>query len=228
MSIVVPGDALDSDSTLYGPGIYANPLTNEPLITKCGILRETAKRGSAIKYIDTNGKRYVPEARDHVLGVVVGKMGESFRVLLQDHVAPVTLSQFAFENATKRNRPNLPNGTLVYGRIIMADKDIEAEMECVDSSTGRACGFGELKGGYVFPVSLAYARQLLFNGEALLGEIGKLVAFEIAIGLNGKVWVEGQDIQSTWKIAQCIQECERIPPAKAKETISRILASSNK
>lgn len=223
MTTVVPGDAPGGEASAYGPGIYVNPLTSEPLVTKCGILRESHKRGNTVQYVDVNAKRYVPEARDQVLGVIVGKAGESFRVLLQDHVPPVSLSQYAFENASKKNRPNLPNGALVYGRIVMADKDIEAEMEAVDSTTGRASGFGELKGGYVFPVSLAYARELLFSGDRLLGEIGKLVAFEVAVGLNGKVWVDGPDIQTTWKVAQCIQACETVPPSEAKAVITKIL-----
>ena len=56
-----------------------------------------------------------------------------------------TLPALAFEGATKRHRPNLRVGALVYARIAAAERHAEPEATCVDAETGRAEGFGELK-----------------------------------------------------------------------------------
>lgn len=58
-----------------------------------------------------------------------------------------TLPALAFEGATKRNRPNLNIGTLVYAKVLpnANSRDAEPELTCVDLRTGKAEGFGELK-----------------------------------------------------------------------------------
>jgi exosome complex component RRP40 len=224
--LILPGDSLREvpSDVIYGPGIYQSPLA-DPRPVRAGLLVTRPKKSSTVLLIDSNGKRYIPAVKDHVIGVVVGKLSEGFRVLLQEHSPVVRLGQFAFENASKKNRPNLATGTLVYGRISMADPDIEAEMECFDATTGKAAGFGELKGGYVVEVSLAYARMLLFEGGPVLAAIGEIIPFEVAIGMNGKIWIDGPDVKATWKIAQCIQKSESLAPQKVKGMVTSILST---
>jgi exosome complex RNA-binding protein Rrp4 len=57
------------------------------------------------------------------------------------------LSTVAFEAATKQNRPQLNVTQVFYARLATANKDIEPEIECVNPTTGKSAGFGELKGG---------------------------------------------------------------------------------
>ena len=63
------------------------------------------------------------------------------------------LPALAFPGATKRNRPNLQVGALVYCRVAGARADTEPELSCVatrglkrDWMTGQAT-FGPLRGG---------------------------------------------------------------------------------
>jgi hypothetical protein len=103
--------------------------------------------------------------------------------------APFTaqLPQLSFEGATKRNRPNLQAGDVVYARVVSANRDQEPVLSCVDG-TGRAAGFGPLKDGYTAGVSTAHARQLLAKPPApVLLALGQALQYELAIGLNGKV-----------------------------------------
>ena len=65
----------------------------------------------------------------------------------------------AFEGATKRNRPNLAIGALVYARVMLAVRDMEPELECVNPSTGKADGFGLLTGGFVVQCSIGMSRR---------------------------------------------------------------------
>lgn len=46
---------------------------------------------------------------------------------------PAVLNFLAFEGATRRNRPKLAEGDLVYARVVMAHRDIDAELSCVDA-----------------------------------------------------------------------------------------------
>jgi exosome complex RNA-binding protein Rrp4 len=41
-----------------------------------------------------------------------------------------TLGVLAFDGASKRNRPNIRIGSLVYARISKTNKDIEPELTC--------------------------------------------------------------------------------------------------
>ena len=50
--------------------------------------------------------KYVPAPQEYAVGVVVGRLGEGWRVDIGGpHIA--TLDGYAFESATKRNKPNL-------------------------------------------------------------------------------------------------------------------------
>ncbi len=73
---------------------------------------------------------------------------------------------------------------------------------------------GELKGGMLFDISMAMARRLLMpkqkedGGIALLEEIGEKVAFEIAVGRNGKVWVKSGGVKETLLVGRALQETD--------------------
>ena len=49
-------------------------------------------------------------------------------------------------------------GTVVYARVSLSHKDMEPELECFDVNTGKAEGFGELKGGFIVQCSLRLCR----------------------------------------------------------------------
>ena len=103
--------------------------------------------------------------------------------------ARATLSALSFEGATKRNRPTLKEGDLVYARVIVAHRDLDPEISCVDAG-GRALGFGQLKGGTMMSVKTGLARRLLSRPPLpALVALGETLAFEMAVGLNGRVWI---------------------------------------
>jgi exosome complex component RRP40 len=90
-----------------------------------------------------------------------------------------------------------------------ANKDIEPEIECVDPSSGKSAGFGELKGGLVVDgLSLGWCRRLLRDEEGVLKEVGVHVGFQCAVGMNGRVWVDAGDLSKTILVARAIREAE--------------------
>ncbi|CAG8517477.1 7829_t:CDS:2 [Funneliformis mosseae] len=157
LKVVLPGDPIDlekKESLKLGPGLTQ---TQDSIICiKAGILNHS-KDGKKV-WVDSNQKRYIPVGGESVLGIVTYKGGEFYRLDIGSaHQA--TLSNTAFENATKKNRPILNIGSLVYARVSSANKDMEPELECINPSTNKADGFGELEGGYVIKCSLRYCRK---------------------------------------------------------------------
>lgn len=198
-NLVIPGDSLpiDSDSTTnvtIGPGIYKNPKTQEIIPASAGILNTKTNKQNTnrIIFTESNSKRYIPQTNDFVIGIIVGVFGESYKVQLQDFSTSVQLSMMAFPNATKKNRPNLKTGQAVYARVSQAILETDTELECIDPINGKEGGFGLLdESGYIFNVNLNFARELLFNQDSVfLERLATKCKFEIAIGINGKVWIK--------------------------------------
>ena len=61
------------------------------------------------------------------MGVVTAKAGDTFRVDIGS-ADQASLSYLAFEHATKKNRPNVQNGDLVYAKLLVASRDMEPEL----------------------------------------------------------------------------------------------------
>ncbi|KAG2237658.1 hypothetical protein INT48_004561 [Thamnidium elegans] len=219
--IVLPGDVIDvdTDSTVVlGPGLRQEG--EDVVATKAGVLRhlETGNKW----WIESNQKRYIAATGESVIGTVTAKMTEYFRVDIgAAHSA--TLPILSFEGATKRNRPNLPLHSLVYCRVAMANPDMEAELECVSPQTGKADGFGELTGGYVFKCSLGLCRRLLNPNTPILTLLGQYFPFETAVGMNGRVWINSEEIKNTTLIANAILNSEYLSTEECKQMVEELV-----
>ena len=120
------------------------------------------------------------------------------------------MSYLAFEGATKKNKPNIVNGDVVYAKIMTASKDMESELVCVDAY-GQRAGLGQLSGGgLVFSVPLHIVRKLLNPTSVLLKNLGDTLKFEIAIGMNGRIWVRASNPKETIGIANAIWAAEHM------------------
>lgn len=85
----------------------------------------------------------------------------------------------------------------------------------MSQSTGKSDGLGPLIGGMVFNISLAMARRLMLpkpveqGALVILDELGgQGVPFEIAVGRNGRVWVDSKSVKGTMAIGKAIQETD--------------------
>uniref|UniRef100_A0A183CRE8 KH_dom_type_1 domain-containing protein n=1 Tax=Globodera pallida TaxID=36090 RepID=A0A183CRE8_GLOPA len=109
----------------------------------------------------------------------------------------------SFEGATKRNRPNVKVGDLIYGLIVLTSKQLEPELSCVDSE-GRARGMGLISApGLVLSVSLSYARRLLSSDCKILSELSKQLKFETTVGMNGTIWNRNPNLKALKTSKNC-------------------------
>ena len=167
--LVMPGEDVSRDSKaglVVGPGLRKAE-GEKILVTRPGILRSRNINERDVCWVDCHSKRYVATRGENVIGVVIAKIGDIFRVDIGT-AEPASLSYLAFEGATKRNRPNVSVGDIVYAKLLVASSYTESELVCVDSY-GKKAGMGVLTGGgFMFSVSLNLVRKLLSPDCCLL------------------------------------------------------------
>ncbi|KAI4175145.1 MAG: hypothetical protein LQ343_001906 [Gyalolechia ehrenbergii] len=221
-TFVMPGEVLSEDvlpapsnpsaPLKLGPGLRHTP-PSTVTTTLAGPLCVDRKKNAI--WIENNSGRYIPQTNDVVIATVHHSSTDWYHCSITPHTAFAQLPQLAFEGATKRARPQLSSGSLIYARVLSASKHFDSEIVCYNPSTGKSEGMGELKGGMVFNVSLGMARRLLFNkhrdegGLVVLDDIAEQVAFEIAVGRNGKVWIKADGVKETLLVGKALQDTDQ-------------------
>lgn len=166
-----------------------------------------------------------------MIGTVQKSAADYFYVSLSDYTSNASLPQLAFEMASKKTRPQLNPGALVYARVTMANRHMDPELECVSSSSGKADGLGPLNGGMLYKISQGMARRLLMRKSVeegrvvVLEELGAAgLAFETAVGRNGKIWVNSENIKTVLAVGRAVQETdERSLSVEAQKKLVRKL-----
>ncbi|XP_061628790.1 exosome complex component RRP40-like [Phyllopteryx taeniolatus] len=111
---------LKLDKVVCGPGLRRSG--DRLLVYKSGVLRHKEPN---MFWMDAQHKRYVPAKGETVIGIVTSKSGDVFKVDVGGS-EQASLSYLAFEGATKRNRPNVQVGDLLFAQLIVANKDQKA------------------------------------------------------------------------------------------------------
>lgn len=233
--VVLPGDnvtkhvrpsANDSSSNgipKLGPGIRHDDITDEFVATVAGRLVSRQRGNHFVYFIQSAAPRYRPVLQDRVIGIIEDRMGSDgsggdiFRVNIgASH--PAQLSNIAFEGATKRNKPALSQGQLLYARIdhLPAAGLLDPVLSCMlgphdegiprkDFMTAEGC-YGPLTGGTVCRISSGLARELLHPDNLVLHELSRgLAAFEVAVGVNGFLWIHSALPEYTILIQNAVQ-----------------------
>ncbi|XP_065120126.2 exosome complex component RRP40 [Paramisgurnus dabryanus] len=230
--VLLPGDlfscslpesedgSVKSEKTICGPGLRRNG--DEVHVFKSGILRH---KHPNLYWIDSQQRRYVPAKGESVIGIVTAKSGDIFKVDVGGS-EQASLSYLAFEGATKRNRPNVQVGDLVYGQFAIANKDMEPELVCIDSC-GRANGMGVFGAdGLLFKVSLGLVRRLLTPHSEIVKDLEKIFPFELVVGLNGRVWVKAKTVQQTLIVANLLETCENMTSQQRQTLFKKVSEGS--
>ncbi|KAH9573233.1 hypothetical protein CY35_02G195800 [Sphagnum magellanicum] len=117
-------------------------------------------------------------------------------------------------------------GAALYARVVKAHRDIDPELCCTDAS-GKAAGFGPLNGGYIFECSTGLARVLLSKPTCpVLEALGKSLSFEIAVGMNGRIWVNAATTTTTILVSNAILNSEFLTAAQQHIMVQKLLQKS--
>jgi exosome complex component RRP40 len=235
MNLVLPGDSVELNSTstdgiTLGPNISISQDASKLHPHTSGLfVSTTTAKSSSLFYVDSARGRYIPQTGDLVIGTILGQFGDFYKVSLNETSATVLLNIFQFPNASKKNRPRLRVRDLIYARVAAVESAVEPELSCIDPTTGKEGGFGVLEGGYCFNVSPAYARFLLYesNAPALRKMVEKL-QFEIAIGVNGKVWIKSDSAKATMLCAYVVAESEKWKQHEVSQKVEEMIRKFKK
>ncbi|KEY68633.1 hypothetical protein S7711_00513 [Stachybotrys chartarum IBT 7711] len=220
MVFVLPGDHLDPSlipshpkkALRLGPGVRHVP-SDGVVPTVAGQL-VTDHQKNAIR-VETSEGRYAPRVGELVIATVHKSAAEVYYVTLSDYTTSALLPQLSFEGATRKTRPMLAPGALVYARVSLANKHMDPEVECVSPATGKSDGLGPLTGGMLFPVSLGMARRLMMPKSVQDGKVVILdelanagLQFETATGRNGKFWVNSDSVKTIIAVGRAVVETD--------------------
>jgi exosome complex component RRP40 len=168
-----------------------------------------------------------------------GAGGDLYRVDIGAS-AHASLSNLAFEGASKRNKPQFQAGQVLYCRISeLFNGHLDPELSCIlgphDSGIARKewmtneGAYGELKGGTVTRISTGLARQLLLPNSLVLAELSKhKIAFEVAIGVNGFLWIHSQKPDYTILIQNAITNSEVLTPEQIRSMVKALVYTVEK
>ena len=187
-------------------------------------------------FVMTNNKRYLPANQDRVVGIVLdragsdGQGGDLYRLNIGGP-HPALLSNLDFEGATKRNKPSLGVGALVYGRVTsttldpvlsckLGPRDVNV-VQRKDWMTQEGL-YGELKGGTLEKIPLGLARELLSPHSVVLAELSKL-PFEVCIGVNGYLWIHSERAAYTILVANAIRNSQVLTPEQTRSMVRSLV-----
>jgi len=224
---VLPGDKLSIDFpvSIIGPGLKSSE--KSIFASNCGLLRkrldennEGNNENSAV-WLDCDNRRYIPTAGDCVIGQVVQKIGAEGWKLEIGCAELANLSNLSFEGATKRNKPNVKLGDLVYGQITQI---IEPEIVCISEDRRAARSFGVLPsvGGWLTRSSPSHVRKFLSSQCKLFALLGAKVPFEVTCGMNGWIWVKAHDVKKTIFLTKAIEMSRHLTNEQMKELVERL------
>ena len=227
MKFVLPGDFLPEiehgkttkGKILLGPGLRHE--NNKVYATRPGVLKQESEN---VFYVDTMSKRYLPNKREFVIGIVVKKKGENYLI---DIAGPelATLSCLSFENASKKTRKEMQVGDLVYAQLLVANKDMEPELVCIDVYD-RSAGMGVLpEKGHLFTVPLHVSRQLVDPNNPFLLQISKKFPYSIVVGSNGRIYVRAGSNREMLAVMHAVYMVETMGLSEALANLNKLLTN---
>ena len=156
------------------------------------------------------GNYYSPKVGDMIIGIITQKTYEFFKVNISTN-KDATLNSIDFEGATRKTRPNLSVGDVVFALVEKENKYSNVTLTCksVKNKKGWMTGeseFGELKDGKVFEFGRYLCLKFLDDKE-LRQRLKECVKnLRIKIGMNGRIWIKADDIFLIQKVFEAIKE----------------------
>jgi exosome complex component RRP40 len=236
MEVLIPGDSVSanqiptSQKRKVGHGLRQQPDSSDFTATIGGLLDVDYRKKAA--QITIPDARYIAKAGDLVIAQVRISTMDYFHLYINDYSPQAILPQLAFEGASKKTRPQLKPNDIVYAKVVSAQKNAEIELSCVNPATGKAepDGLGPLTGGMVFAISLGLADRILKKqGVSALEDLGSRLqgGFEIAVGKNGKVWVDcpHAGVRGICAVGRCLREMDEneLQDKEQKKLVNRIM-----
>ena len=230
---VFPGDNVTEMVTknpVLGQGLRVDA-SGCVFVTLAGVLKVRPSTRSSYVEPCSRLPTYSPRQGDQVIGIIDNRGGDWYTVNVFSG-SNVLLSRLGFEGASKRNKPELDRGDVVYARVAQAAKDLDVELTCISSSGIRkdwssgAAIYGPLAEGVLVRISVQLARAMLLPDCVLLNALGKHLAFEVTIGFNGLVWIKAGNPLDTIIVRNAITNAELIDDSHTEAMVEQLVRKS--
>ena len=228
--LLIPGEEYPFNRNLLHYDSFG--YNNSSLISKkCGILlcgaQELNEKEEDRELFKSLGRYYSPKTEDFVIGTIVQKSSEFYKVDIGTY-SYAMLHTSEFEGATKKTKPNLNLGDIVFARVLKCNKFDSPILSCksLHETKNWASGetfFGNLKEGNVFKFNKIDLWSLMKDNYAL-NRLNDVVSFEIVFGFNGKMWInsvgeKGSNYEDIFNIYNILIASL----SKSKEEIEKII-----
>jgi exosome complex component RRP40 len=227
--ILWPGETFDFNENLlhYDAFGYSNgQLTSK----RCGMImvnpstNQIADSESEEVYRSV-GRYYSPKVDDFVIGTITYKSSEFYKVDIGSYTHAI-LNSKDFEGATKKIKPNLNIGDVIFARVDKLNKYDSPALSCISETENKnwASGesyFGVLKDGMVYNFPKVHTWDYISNNYAL-ERLRDYISYEICIGYNGKVYINSDLLENMSKIYEVLLKSTKLTEDEAEKLLNNM------
>ena len=192
--LVLPGQEIPERNLRPGPGTYR--VNGRIYASVLGLLQ---RRPPVVRVVPLSG-RYIPKAQDVVVGTVTDVQGTFW---LLDIGAPRWAPLHMTGTPWKIDFGETGQYLKVGDSVVVGVESIENTGRIGVTMNGE--GLGKLEGGTIVTISPAKVPRVIGRGGSMIGTITKMTGTQIAVGQNGRIWIDGPD-----EGVQRAQECLRM------------------
>jgi exosome complex component RRP4 len=191
--LVLPGEEIAAQGLKPGPGTYR--VGGKVYASVLGLL---SPRPPFVRVVPLSG-RYLPKPGDIVIGTVTDVQGTFW---LLDIGAPrwaplhMTGTPWKIEVGETENYLRVGNSVLVQVESLEATGRIGVTM--------NGEGLGKLEGGTIVSLSPARIPRVVGRGGSMIDTIVRRTGAQVAVGQNGRVWVNG-DPEAIERVSEALR-----------------------
>jgi exosome complex component RRP4 len=213
--LVLPGEEIDSRGLKPGPGTYR--VQGKVYASVLGLL---SARPPIVRVIPLSG-RYIPKAGDTVVGTVTDVQGTFWLLDIgAPRWAPLHMTGTPWKIEIGETEKYLHVGDAVLVQI--ENLDVTGRI----GVTMNGEGLGKLNGGTIVTISPAKVPRVIGRGGSMIQTLTRMTGAEIAVGQNGRVWVDG-DPNGILRVRECLRIIDEEGQRPGlTERIERYLAST--
>ncbi|MCI4330559.1 MAG: exosome complex RNA-binding protein Rrp4 [Thermoplasmata archaeon] len=194
--LVLPGEEIPGHGLTPGPGTYR--VNGRIYASVLGLL---SSKPPVVRVVPLSG-RYIPKANDVVIGTVTDVQGTFW---LLDIGAPRWAPLHMTGTPWKIDFGETGQYLGVKDSVVVAVESIENTGRIGVTMNGD--GLGKLEGGTIVTLSPAKIPRLIGRGGSMIQTITRMTGTKVAVGQNGRVWVDGPE-EGIRRARECLRIIE--------------------
>lgn len=190
--LVLPGEVIDAHGLRPGPGTYRSQGK-----VYASVLGLVSPRPPFIQVTPLSG-RYIPRAGDAVIGTVTDVQGTFWLLdIAAPRWAPLHMTGTPWKVDIGETERFLKVGDAVIVRVESLDQTGRIGVTMIGDELGK------LEGGTIETIAPAKIPRLIGRSGSMIQTIERHTGARIAVGQNGRVWVDGEP-EAIHRVRECL------------------------